>query len=200
MTTTTAELVLRHFASESGGDAGQARRRYRRVALSLPGRFMRADRTEHDCCLIEISVGGASMLTAAAVEADERVIVNFEHIGSLEGVVVRRFGEGFAMRSNMSANGREKLAAKLTWLINRGELAGFEARGDERVKRYGSTTLLRLEDGREVDCELIDVSVSGASLGTSWRPPIGSIVAVGRQSATVRRHHRNGIGIEFKAQ
>jgi hypothetical protein len=161
---------------------------------------MRADRTEHDCSLVEISVGGASMLTAADVQVDERVIANFEHIGSLEGVVVRRFGEGFAMRSNMSANGREKLAAKLTWLINRGELTGVEARREERVKRHGSTTLLRLGDGQEVECELIDVSVSGASLATTWRPPIGSTVTVGRQSAIVRRHHQNGIGIEFKAQ
>lgn len=200
MSTTTAELVLRHLSSEPGSGANLARRRYRRVALSLPGRFMRADRTEHDCRLVEISVGGASMLTAAAVGPDERIICNFEHVGSLDGVIARRFGDGFAIRSNLSAHGRERLAAKLTWLINRGEFTNLEVRKDERVKRYGNTALLRLEDGREVDCELIDVSVSGASLATTWRPPLGSTVTVGRQSAIVRRHHRSGIGIEFRAQ
>lgn len=200
MSTTTAELVLRHLSSEPGSGASQARRRYRRVALSMPGRFMRADRTEHDCQLVEISVGGASMVTTANVDPDERIIANFEHIGSLDGVIVRRFGDGFAIRSNMSAHRRERLAAKLTWLINRSELTDLEVRVDERVKRYGKTALLRLEDGSEVECELIDVSVSGASLATTWRPAVGSIVTVGRQSATVRRHHRNGIGIEFRAQ
>jgi len=200
MSTTTAELVLRHLSDEPGSGAGPAGRRYKRVHLALPGRFMRADRSEHDCQLIEISIGGASLKTAVPVEADERIIANFEHLGSLEGSVVRNFPGGFAIRSNMSAHRREKLAAKLTWLINRADLNEFEAREEERFKRSGSTALLRLADGSELECEIIDVSVSGASLATTWRPPIGSIVTVGKQSATVRRHHRTGIGIEFRAQ
>lgn len=197
---TTAELVLRHLSDEPGSGAHHTRRRYRRVALSLPGRFMRADRSEHKCQLVDISVAGASIQSSVPVEVDERIIAYFEHIGSLEGVVVRRTSNGFSIRTNASAHKREKLAAKLTWLINRGELTDIEARRDERIRRYGATAILRLEDGQEVECELIDVSVSGASLATSWRPPLGSVVTVGRQRATVRRHHRSGIGVEFNRQ
>lgn len=200
MSATTAQLVLRHLAGEPGSGGEPTRRRYRRVMLSLPGRFMRADKTEHDCQLVDISVGGASVKGAVAVESGERIVVYFEHLGSLEGVVVRAFPAGFALRSSLSAHKRERLAAKLTWLINRSDLENFEAREEERVRRSGNTALLRLEDGREIECELLDMSVSGASLATTWRPPLGSIVTVGKQSATVRRHHRTGIGIEFGSQ
>lgn len=201
MSLTTAQLVLRHLAGESGSGVDGTRRRHRRVALSLPGRFMRADKSEFDCELIDISVSGASMTSPVAVSADERIIADFEHLGSVEGTVVRCFGSRFAIRTDVSPSRMERLAAKLTWLINRHDLGEFDMRNAERRRsRTGNTVLLRLEDGHEIECELIDMSVTGASLATAWHPPIGSIVTVGRQSATVRRHHDAGIGIEFVPQ
>lgn len=199
MSTTTAQLVLRHLAGEPGSGEGP-RRRHRRVALSLPGRFMREDRSEFECELIDVSVSGASITSPVAVEIDERIIADFEHLGSIEGTVVRCFGGRFALRSDVSSSKMERLAAKLTWLINRHDLGDFDVRRTERHSRSGNTVLLRLEDGHEIECELIDMSVTGASLATTWHPPIGSIVTVGRQSATVRRHHDAGIGIEFVRQ
>lgn len=200
MSITTAQMVLRHLAGEPSSGGDPTRRRYRRVALSLSGRFMREDKSEYDCQLIDISVGGASMTSPVAVDTNERIIANFEHIGSLEGTVARCFGRKFALRSDASSHKREKLAAKLTWLINRSDLVDFRVREEERLRRSGNTVLLRLEDGHEVECELIDMSVTGASLATTWLPPLGSLVTVGRQSATVRRHHNTGIGIEFVPQ
>lgn len=199
MSVTTAQLVLRHLAGEPGSGGDRSRRRYRRVALSLPGRFMREDKSEFICELIDVSVNGASMTSPVAVDVGERIIVDFEHLGSLEGTVVRSSGSGFALRFDVSPTKMERLAEKLTWLINRHDLGDLDVRKAER-HRSGKTVLLRLEDGQEIECELIDISVTGASLATTWHPPIGSIVKVGRQSATVRRHHDAGIGIEFVRQ
>jgi hypothetical protein len=44
---------------------------------------------------------------------------------------------------------------------------------------------------------VLDVSISGASVGTEVRPPVGSEVVLGRLRARVVRHHSEGLGLEF---
>jgi hypothetical protein len=51
-----------------------------------------------------------------------------------------------------------------------------------------------------VNCEVLDLSLSGVSLATDVRPPVGEFVLIGQMAGRVARHHENGIGIEFVAQ
>jgi len=44
---------------------------------------------------------------------------------------------------------------------------------------------------------VLDLSVSGVSLKTNMRPPIGEFVLIGQMAGRVARHHEQGIGIEF---
>jgi hypothetical protein len=41
------------------------------------------------------------------------------------------------------------------------------------------------------------MSLSGAALATSLRPPLGSPIKLGRLGARIVRHFEDGIGIEF---
>ena len=172
-------------------------RRHRRVQLVLPGRFMRADRQEFACELKDISVGGASVVSDVAVETGEKIVAYFEHIGGLEGVVTRTLNKGFAFQFKVSAHKREKLAAQLTWLINRDAMPESASRQHERIGTSGRKTKLKLDDGIVIDVDVIDFSEGGASLGTSARPPIGASVFAGKFKAVVRRHHDKGIGVQF---
>jgi hypothetical protein len=196
-------LALRHFRPQRMESVDETpglmsdRRRYRRVAIALIGRFMRASKLEYPCKLIEMSVGGASMMAPVAVDPGERIIVYFDHVGGLSGHVVRAFEDGFAMRFDISAHKREKLAAQLTWLINRKEFEGIEEREHERLPVDDRQILLHLPGGRSLPCGLGDISISGASILTTARPPIGTEVGVGLQRAVVRRHHETGIGVQF---
>ncbi len=45
------------------------RRRHKRVSLTLLGRFMRANKQEFPCKLVDISVGGDALRTPVVVEA-----------------------------------------------------------------------------------------------------------------------------------
>ncbi|HUW73493.1 MAG TPA: PilZ domain-containing protein, partial [Methyloceanibacter sp.] len=47
------------------------------------------------------------------------------------------------------------------------------------------------------DCRVIDVSLSGASVATRVKPPLESVVVLGRLRGRVVRHHDQGIGIQF---
>lgn len=173
------------------------KRRHRRLPLAIKGRFMRADRIDNACELRDISVGGACVVTDTPVSVGENIVAYFENLGGLDGTVVRTSEDAFAFQFRISEHKREKLAAQITWLVNRDDYPDDLGRAHERVGMTGRKTTLKVEDGIVVDVDLLDVSVSGASVGTTARPAIGCEVSVARLAAIVRRHHEKGIGVEF---
>jgi hypothetical protein len=173
------------------------RRRHKRVAVALLGRFMRATKQEYPCKLHDISVGGAAIMSPVPVDLCERIIAYFDHIGGIEGEVARLFDGGFAIKLSATQYKREKLAAQLTWLINRSELDGIEARRHERFKPKHSASTLTLAEGFVMSCQLIDISISGASIATTSRPAVGSEILVGKVRARVTRYHDQGISVQF---
>ncbi len=173
------------------------RRRHKRYPLLLLGRFMRANKQEYPCKLNDISVGGLAVSSPVTVDVGERIVAYFDHIGGLEGHVVRLFEGGFAMGLKASLHKREKLAAQIIWLINKGEFEGVEGRRHERVAVANKASTLVLADGARVDSRIIDVSLSGASLATEARPPVGSDVMLGKLRCRVMRYHERGIGVQF---
>jgi hypothetical protein len=193
---TTAFQALKETAV-LGAQPVTDKRRHKRVAITLLGRFMRANRHEYPCKLNDISVGGAAINSPVAVDEGERIVVYFDHIGGLEGSVVRVFEGGFAMQFKMTAHKREKLAAQLTWLLNRDVLSGIEQRRHERFPVGDQNKTVVLDTGETLDCEVVDVSISGASLRMDMRPPIGSCLMLGRMRGRVMRHHEHGIGVQF---
>ncbi len=111
-------------------------RRHRRVPFDLTGRFMREDRKEYACTLQDISVGGAGITSPMKVQINERIIAYFEHLGGLEAIVTRVYRDGFAVQFKVSAHKREKLAAQITWLINRD---AFPEEAGRQHERFGAT-------------------------------------------------------------
>ncbi|MFZ4806516.1 MAG: PilZ domain-containing protein [Hyphomicrobiaceae bacterium] len=174
------------------------RRRHPRFPLVLLGRYMRTNKQEFPCRTIDVSVGGIAMATHEDVEVGERIIAYFDELGGVEGIVARTFDGGFALALTVSARKREKLAAQITWLLNSHEFVGAEARRHARLV-VSSTTNLVLEDGAIHQVRCLDASVSGASVATTARPPIGAEVTLGRFRGRVIRHHGDGIAVQFMA-
>ena len=178
----------------SQGDA----RRHRRVELSLLGRLMRANKQEYPCRLIDISVGGAALQSPVTPPVGERIVAYFDHIGGIEGHVVRGMDGGFAMELVATQHKREKLAAQITWLINRDELGGVaDSRHHERTSLRSKTASLKLDEGVVIQVSVVDISMSGASIATEARPPLGAEVKLGKMRGRVVRHHPDGIGVQF---
>lgn len=187
-----------HSSSRTGAsETGHDRRRYKRVSLALLGRFMRPNRQEYPCKLVDISVGGAALMSPVAVDNGERIVAYFDHLGGIEGHVVRAFEGGFAIRIAATQHKREKLAAQLTWLINRKDLGPDGERRHERGAPPTAGSRMTLANGAIVPCQVVDVSVSGASLRTDMRPETGQVIVLGRLRARVVRHHADGIAIQF---
>jgi hypothetical protein len=175
------------------------RRRHKRIAVELLGRFMRENKQDHPCKLIDISAGGAAIksMSAIVLAAGERVVAFFDHIGGIEGTMVREFDGGFAFKLIATQHKREKLAAMLTWLANRSELDGTDERRHERIVPNSGRQQLQLAEGILLECEVLDISISGASIGTPARPVLGTEVMLGKLRARVVRHHAQGFGVQF---
>ena len=56
---------------------------------------------------------------------------------------------------------------------------------------------MRFDDGVMIDVELLDLSISGASVRTPARPAIGEEIVLGKVRSIVRRHHADGISLQF---
>lgn len=175
------------------------RRNFQRVRVKINGRFMLEDRSEHACQVIDMSPGNVALRCARMGALGERVIAYLDHIGRIEGIVTRRLEDGFAMTIIASDRKRDKLAAQLTWLANKHELDLPEDRRHERVTPRNPITIVKLPDGRQYQCRIIDLSLSGAAVEIEVRPEDGTPVMLGNMRGTVVRQFDDGVAIEFAA-
>ena len=173
------------------------RRRHSRVKVNILGRFMREDRLEYPCQVVDMSPGGAAMIAPVAARIGERIIAYIDHIGRVEGQVVREIEGGFAISINAPLRKRDKLANVLTWLANRDVLNLPEDRRHDRFTPKNPLTQIVLPDGRQYQCRIIDLSLSGASLRTDVKPEIGVSIDIGKMRARIVRHTEDGIAVEF---
>lgn len=186
-----------HQAQSVPKQRPQERRRHARVKVALVGRYMLSDRCEYPCQTLDISPGGLSVIAPVLGKPGERVVGYFDHIGRVEGVLVRIFPNGFAMTIAATPRKREKLADQLTWLANRQILGLPEDRRHERLAPKQARSFLILPDGREIPCRVVDVSLSGAAVQIEEKPPVGTAVTLGRTAAKIVRHLETGLALEF---
>ena len=66
-----------------------------------------ADKTEHTCKLINVSVGGAALQTEETLELGEHIIAYFDEIGRIDGPVV----EGPGPLAQRGPNGTSQRAS-----------------------------------------------------------------------------------------
>lgn len=173
------------------------RRRHQRVRVVLLGRFMLENRQEYPCQSMNISPGGIALLAPVQGHVGERVVIYLEHLGRLEGTIVRHFDLGFAVSMSATRRKQDKLADQLTWLANRHELGLPEDRRHERITPRSASTVVRLMNGKTAAARIIDISMSGAAINVGIPIAIGASITLGSTPGRVVRHFGSGIGIEF---
>lgn len=173
------------------------KRDFQRVNVKLYGRFMLEDRSEHPCQVADMSPGNAALISETIGGLGEKVIAYIDHIGRIEGVMTRTLSDGFAMTIVGSERKKDKLAAQLTWLANRHELDLPEDRRHDRVAPRNPITILALNDGRQYECRIVDLSLSGAAVEINVKPAIGTPITLGTMRGQVVRHFDDGVALEF---
>ena len=175
----------------------EERRRHQRVRVDLLGRYMLVDRREFPCQVINISPGGMALIAPVGGNVGDRVIAYVDHLGRLEGHIARPLSNGFAMTISATLRKRDMLAAQLTWLANRNILNLPEDRRHGRFVPSVAAARLIMPNGTNIGVRIIDISLSGAGVGTQGRPEIGTHVMLGKIAGRVVRHLDAGFAVEF---
>ncbi len=183
-------------------ESGRERRRHPRVPVTVKGRFLAPDGTEHACSIRDMSLSGIALLADVEVPMGAHLIVYLDDFGRFEGPVVRTFGGGFAIETALSGPRRERVAERLNAYANGG--TKLDAASGRAFPRYApqdagieESSLLTLADGRTAPCRIVDMSLGGANVATELQAPIGTRVSIGRMKGRVVRHTPEGIAIEF---
>ncbi len=176
-------------------------RRYRRISLNLPAQITINAVDEHEGRLLNISPGDMALIADTKAVQGDAVIVRIKDLDIIVGTVARTFPDGFAISFILSKKRRMLLTEQLMMLSNQLFSEGLEdRRSTPRHRQSGARTISRLEDGTSLYVRIIDMSVSGASVDSPRRPPIGSEIHIGRRRGIIVRHTPRGFVIVFEAQ
>jgi hypothetical protein len=173
------------------------RRRYDRVALKLPGRYMLADGQEFDCQIIDVSPAGVAIQGPLPGDLGEHVVAYIQELGRIEGVIVRRAVDWFAVALQVPSSRLQKLTTRIDGLARRRAEGASERRSYAREDLDPEPVTLQLTDGRAFSATLIDVSTGGAALEVYVAPPVGAAVTIGERRGHVSRHFAGGIAVTF---
>jgi hypothetical protein len=187
---------------------GDAPREDVSVIVSIAGRYMLAnrrnlkgERCQFACRIVRVSL--TDMVLAAPVpgQLGERVIVYTEPFGRLHGAITRLMSDGFVISLSATAQTREKLGVKLTWLAKQKDAPELEdgRRHARVVPRNPSATILTA-DGSTTSCLVIDFSDCGVAVSADLYPDIGTPLAVGKMIGRVVRRFAEGFAVEFLSQ
>jgi hypothetical protein len=172
------------------------KRKYPRIKTNLRGRYMLADRREFPCTIIDVALGGIALSGPERGEIGETIIVYMDQLGRVEGEVVRHLEDGFALQLTITTRATEKFARRLDELQAGNRLRKVpERRAEPRVKLDEEVAVF--EPPKGMQCEIVDLSLTGAHIKIARRPPLGSLVQLGRVRGRVVRHSSQGVAIEF---
>ena len=99
------------------------RRQCRRLNIPLCGRLMLSDRREFECRVFDMSLQNVYFETDADGRMGERIVAYIDHVGRIEGRIVRIAQNGFAMELAVPSIKQHKLSLQL-WKLGHVRQAG----------------------------------------------------------------------------
>ena len=174
---------------------GNDRRRFQRVNIPLLGRFMRQNKQEYPCQIINVSAGGIAILAPISGELGERIVIYLDTLGRIEGEIVRINPDGFALQLRASGHKREKIVNQLTWLVNKDRLSNIEDRRHDRIIPRKTKVKLTMVNGESYDCQILDISLGGAAISVEPKPEVGQLVTLGLTPGRVIAQREQDISI-----
>ena len=127
----------------------------------------------------------------------EHVVAYIQELGRIEGMVVRRAADWFAIELRVPSSRLHRLAKRIDGLARRRTEGAPEQRSYAREDLDQEPTTLQLTDGREFAATLVDVSTGGAALEVDVTPAVGAAVTIGERRAHVSRHFAGGVAVIF---
>src|SRR5437868_2192346 len=172
-------------------------RKFERIKLFLPGQlFNPLTEQSAPCKVLNLSAGGAAVQCETDFPAGLSLVLYIENFGRFEGRTLIHGDGQLALEFSIGETKRRRLKDMLQSFAAGGVAGVTETRKHARVPSLVSGSITR-ENGEQMMCDVLDISLDGVSLRTRVRPPVGEIVNLGRARGRVVRHHEEGIAIQY---
>ena len=159
------------------------------------GRYMLPDMTEHACQVDDLSIDGAIFLSPHVPPGGQQIVAYLDGIGRVEAVSAESVAGGFRVMFPASGPRRERLENRFKAVF--GNDPGAVNRRHARFSPKDTKSYITLPDGRNYQCEVLDISVSGAGIKVDVMPSLGTYVMLGKMRGRIVRYIEAGIAIEF---
>lgn len=166
---------------------------------TLFGRFMLPDQSEHPCQVNEISLAGAIFITNQVPPRGQAIVAYLEEVGRIEVTSADPVPNGFRVAISLTGARRDRLESRLKWLAQKqsGGEGAIEDRRHPRIETRETTSQITMPDGRVYDCQVLDISMTGAAVKVEVMPSLGTYIMLGKMRGRVIRYLENGVAIEF---
>jgi hypothetical protein len=177
--------------------SGRENRKYERIQLFLPGQlFNPLTEQSTPCKVLNLSAGGAAVQCESEIPSGLALVLYIENFGRFEGKSIVHGNGQLALEFAIGEAKRGRLKDMLSSFAAGGVDGVTEFRKHARVPSLVSGSITR-ENGEQLRCEVLDISLDGVSLRTRVRPPIGEVVNLGRARARVTSHSPEGIIVQY---
>ena len=164
------------------------------------GRFMLPDMSEHPCQVVDLTGTGATFLAQFVPAKGLALVAYLEEVGRIEAITSGTVDGGFSVLFSLTGSRLERLQQRIEWLQKRQVGEEPDGRRHARYEPTEKTAQISLPDGRIYNCEVIDISLSGAAIKTEVMPSVGTFLMLGKMRGRVVRYLDQGVAIEFVKQ
>jgi PilZ domain len=161
---------------------------------------MLPDMSEHPCQVVDLTGTGATFLTQIVPAKGLAIVAYLEEVGRVEAVTSGIANGGFSVTFSLTGSRLERLQQRIEWLQKRQVGEEPDGRRHARYEPSEKTSQISLPDGRIYNCEVIDISLSGAAIKTEVMPSVGTFLMLGKMRGRVVRYLDQGVAIEFVKQ
>lgn len=168
-------------------------RRSKRAGLKLPGRYMLSDGGEFRCHTIDVSATGIAIQAYVVAKVGERVVAYLDELGRIEGVVVRRGEDWFAIDARTSQSRIDRIAQKIAALSGESSEAFAVAPTEAQVR----PAALRTTFGQDFVVRIADETPTGAKVLADFKLLPGAHVTIDGRQAVVDLDSPDGFRVVF---
>lgn len=161
---------------------------------------MLPDMSEHPCQVVDLTITGATFLTEKVPPQGLALVAYLEEVGRVEAISGETVQGGFTVKFSLTGSRLDRLQQRIDWLQKRVKGAEPEGRRHSRYEPTEKQSQIALPDGRIYNCEVIDISLSGAAVKTDVMPSVGTFLMLGKMRGRVVRYLDQGVAIEFVKQ
>ena len=158
--------------------------------------FVPATETQIDCIVTGLSAEGATIRTSHGPSMGSEIALYVEGFDRFSAFPVSASHDSVRVKFNCSPLKQARTAEKIRRYLG-GKSAPAAILPVAQGSALHSVRSFKCSNGQTVTFDVIDISLSGASLRTSSRPPIGEVVTIGTVQGRIARHFDDGIAVEF---